>query len=470
MERTVVVMQSGNLSVRREEVVQSAVGLLSDVLPGLSGWLDAAPVVVLSEAPTELADLIAPLSGGIVIGRRLGGKTPGDLPVAMLIDALSSPAATRWEMRIQRALVSRSEEPASWAGCLLRPGETRARVREQIAALDALRCWLVVTPTRPDLKARLTKTMLKLMFAPEPVGVVLSEVVTEATQRAWLDLSGRGEASWERQRSGFLGHVELIGDLFGPLLIAEAAAAAGLDAAPLLARVLASRVGEGIRYYRDCPELPHDADDAAALLIAARACPSAMIPASLCLEAEAVLSEAVSEDGVVSTWIVRGQGPAAGWLGSHCAGVAARVVLATSSVVGGRWLAGLAERDGGWIATHYPCRILTTGLVLRALAPLRADPGIAAAHDAGADWLAAQQEADGTIGGTALSTAVALRAGVLSEQGTAEAAAALVLHQRWDGQWPQAPLFICPHPGDRMQPFASPALSTAIVLAALSGM
>jgi hypothetical protein len=449
--------------------VRVGVELLSQELPGLSAWLDAAGASPPPDAPPELADLIAPLSGGIALGRRLLGETPGDLPVAMLIDALCDRPPTRWIRAIQQALIARSGEPLAWAGCLLRPEGIRARLAGQLDDLTALCDWLRRLPTRPELQSALQKALLSLMWARPAAPVRLQDALVDARSRAVLDLSGRGEGAWERQRSGFLGHSELIGDLFGPLVVVEAAAAAGLDAGGLLERVLAGRAGEGIRYYRGCPELPHDADDAAAILLAARAVPSVGIPPSLRAAAEAVLAEAVDAEGAVSTWIVRGQGPT-DWLGPRCVGVAARVVLATGSARSGRWLAGQAQADGGFTATHYPSRVIATALVLRALAPLRSDPAIAAAHAAAAAWLEASRSPDGMLGDSALSTAAALRAGVLSASGTAEAVAALLVRQRWDGQWPEAPLFICPHPFERMRPFSSPMISTAVALAALAGV
>lgn len=302
--------------------------------------------------------------------------------------------------------------------------------------------------------------------------------LARTTSDRWAHAPG----SREVQRSGFLGQRELTGDLFVPLWIAEVLRRSGRDPGPDLEKVVELRPDGDIRYYRDCPTLPWDADDAAAVLLAWGAGPGWSGVAL----ARAVLLAALDVDGAVRTWVTdpdhperRPVGP---WLGPVCNGVAARALRAMAADAAfepavvqrtARWLAARAEPDGGFLGEHYPSRVLVTALVLEALADAETDDGAAAsAVERAAAWLAREQRPDGAIGRSALETGAALlalhRAGPLDGELATAAAGFLVGSQRWDGTWPESDLYLCPHPRGAIRPFRCATLASAMAFSALS--
>ena len=305
----------------------------------------------------------------------------------------------------------------------------------------------------------------------------------EAVRLARLTCDGwaHGTGSREVQRSGFLGRSELIGDLFVPLWIAEVLGRGGLDVTSARERVAQLRPDGDIHYYRDCSALPWDADDAAAVLLA--------FPGGSrwrgVARARAVLRAAVKGDGAVRTWVADpdrpDRRPAGPWLGPVCNGVSARALRAMvidgdfESGITARtaiWLAARSEPDGGYLGTHYPTRVLTTALVLEALAGTGGggDPVRDAAERA-ATWLRGEQRRDGAIGRSALETGAAVlslaAAGQLDDDAPVAAAGDQVGSPRGDRPWPEADVYLCPHPGGAIRPFRSGTLASALALSAL---
>jgi hypothetical protein len=378
-----------------------------------------------------------------------------------------------------------------------------------VAELDRMRRRLVAGAGGPDrvvaaLLDRARDRLLMGALAPDPTPAreVLSEAMatTLSVGRTALGLDGRLAGAHEIQRSGFLDGAEWIGDLFGPMLVIGWAARAGMEVADACERVLASRQGRDLRHYRDCPQLPHDADVAAAVLdglaVSERVGEGGKWARG---QARSILAAATDDDGEVRTWVDRpGDLPRVAdhrWLGPTCSGVGGRALAAMAGDVGGfgdprvkavaGWLGARADDDGGFTGVHYPERVVATSLALSGLvaARRRLGPG----HGLGspiaraAGWLVERQQPDGRMGGGALATAMAVLAvdeafrcaavdapaDTLAEP-WADALALLALTQRWDGGWPAEGLYPCPHPGGRVERFGAVALTTAASLAALT--
>ncbi len=307
-----------------------------------------------------------------------------------------------------------------------------------------------------------------------------------ALARRSADTWARDPRSLEIQRSGFLGHAELIGDLFVPLLVVEALHGAGIDGGETLDALVAERPQGDLRYYRDCSDLPWDCDDAAAVLIV-HALTGGLRDWPGLEQARKVLAAARDAEGGFRTWIAdpdRPDLPVVGpWLGPICSAVAARGLRAMAvdpgfgavEVTGSAtWLAARVQPDGGFLGAHYPSRVLATATVLESLVVAAGGREVAWAGTAegAADWLAAQQGTDGAIGGSAHETAAALlaldRAGRLDPALARGAVAFLVGTQRWDGTWPETDVYLCPHPAGAIRPFRSVTLASAVVLEALT--
>jgi hypothetical protein len=299
------------------------------------------------------------------------------------------------------------------------------------------------------------------------------------------------QEAWEFQCGEVFGQGAPVGDLFTPLVILEAMAAAGEDIRQPLSAAFARRRGIGIRYYRNAPRMPLDADSAAAVINAA-SCAAVVEPEwnPILDEARAVLAAALQDDGALHTWValpgVPQDYPLEQGLGFLCSGVAGRALdailrdekLARTLPVEAaiRWLIQRAEADGGFSAVHYPDRVVATSIVVMALVRAKGMGLLSAAQreatERAIEWLSSQQRPSGRIGSGTLSTAYALwalsTAGRCSLSRVADAAAALVHAQRWDGGWPEEPYFLCPYPDGSMRPFGSASLTTAMARMALT--
>jgi hypothetical protein len=416
-----------------------------------------------------------------------------------------------------RAEIHRTLIRAAGAGehgaCLLDPTDRRRWTAlaspPALAELDRVRRRLEGELEKPD---RVAATMLDgardrlLMGAlapePPPPGELLASALATALAAGVmaLELDGRLAGAHELQRSRFLDGDEWVGDLFGPLLVIGWAARAGLAVGDACERVLAPRQGRDLRHYRDCPELPHDADVAAAVLDGLAVSERAGAGGEWARgRARAILAAATGDDGEIQTWVdLPGDPPRLAdhrWLGPTCSGVGGRALGAMAVDVEGfddervaavaGWLCGRADTDGGFTGVHYPERVVATSLALAGLAAARCrlGPGLGLGTRIAltAGWLVDQQRADGCIGGGPLATAMAVLAvddafhcasldpsvDELAEP-WADVLARLALTQRWDGGWPADGLYLCPHPGGRVDRFGARALTTAACLAALA--
>jgi hypothetical protein len=349
---------------------------------------------------------------------------------------------------------------------------------------------------RRQLDHRLRRAKEALFFRFPEISAAtegLSDRVAAALARAEqaLELGGGCRRAWEVQRSGFLGRDLLLGDLFLPLIVLDAAGQGGLDVAPALTELLAGRRDDGLRYYRDCPEMPFDADVGAAVLLAARrVTPTARLPQALLRQARAIVRASIDNQGSVATWVcLPGEPepvPYDRWPGQRCAAVAARVVqalcedpsLVSPDELGhcAETLADQADDDGGFTGVFYPSRTVTTSLALRALQLL--PPTLHDRHSLEQvrrgcrRWLLAQQGPDGSLGQHELDGAHALLAlahePIPPAAALTEGVAALVGRQKCDGTWAGADYFLCPHSITGMSPIGNRAVTTALALNALA--
>ncbi|MBI4705352.1 MAG: hypothetical protein HY744_29960 [Deltaproteobacteria bacterium] len=477
-----------------------------DELP-LEAWLEEAACAGVTCAADPLAPALAPASRLAAqlgaLGLSAGARGATVLELALLVDALSpeAPPDARAALRVRRALLRASGSPLDHAAALLDDSG-----RLHLALLGRPACAALVREAAirrvgpnagsllGELEARIGRLQMAglavLARAPAPVRMLAERIERAGTLgRRGLALGGGCRAAWDINRSGLLGRAKLVGDLFGPLVALEAAAQAGLDVCAPLREVAARRAGDGLRYFHDFPAMPHDTDDAAALLLAARRCGGAgVVPKDLLHQARRVLRAATGPGGGIHTWVALPDDDATAaperWLGEHCAGVAGRVLWAMTGRAAARsgkrlaqsaaWLAGQADADGGFSGVFYPSRIVTTGLVVQGLGAARCwlPPEAEAALSRALAWLGAAQAADGSFGAGALETASAVRAlaqcSALDAATAGEAAAFLVRSQRWDGCWPPDDHYLTPYPSRTVGPVGSACVSTALCLCALA--
>lgn len=429
------------------------------------------------------------------------------LQLAALIDGLDSELQeTQWSvaLEVRRRLIHQCCSPFAYADRLLagmqrcdawlgQPGPVALARRvaqclvEHSAGSDEDLC--------KDLESKLAQCLRKLQMgvlvtvedAQSPKSHFLRSV-KRAVDLGWsaLDLSERCSSAWEVQRSNFLGREELVGDLFTPLVVVDFVSQTGRDVESLLREVNEARVSDGIRYYRECHEMPYDIDDAAAMIIAVHCAPG-VVAESLVETARRVIEHASCDGGCLSTWVVlddnRVEPPPEKWFGNTCVGAAARALRAAAiDDIWSRsrlretmkWFLSLRDDDGGFTSVHYPSRVATTSLAVEALVKLEKRLGqeVGEVVDETAQWLERQQNPSGGIGENALETAMAVlalhSARKLSEYSAADAAAFLIKSQRWDGRWPDAPFFLCPYPTGQMGRFGRSAITTAAALTALN--
>ncbi len=429
------------------------------------------------------------------------------LELALIRDALDperSPMDTATRL-LHRAWLRTDEAPCEHAACLLRRGvglrwallgrpSLGASIAERAAELAA-RLPASLHPIGHALVGELAQLRTNLAWTamaarlgqPEPSELLMRSV--DAAVQLWNPtpaLRERCMASWERQRAGVLGHRPLEGDLFVPLLLLEAMARAGIEVRGDISAQLEGRLGDGIRYYSSSHWMPHDADDAGAVLACwqlAGLDQGELEP--LAEEARAVLGAARQPDGAIRTWVelpgTKADPPADQWFGPICCGVAARALrgatltrawelaaLAESAA----WLGGLADEDGGFTSSYYPSRTVSTALVVEALATPGTTEALApdALREAVA-WLRRQQRPDGSWEGGVEATAAAVMAldmaGSLTPALAADAAAWLVTAQREDGSWRGGDFMLCPQGDGELGPFGDRGLASAMAAAAL---
>ena len=425
------------------------------------------------------------------------------LQLALLMDCLDCLGSEPPQVAavVQRALIEATSAPAEQAGCLLAQGEQRRpALLARPSAVELLRSTASLLLARTGASdhpfaVALEKRLLALRLAGLRYARVAPASLEEATQAAQRRapvqalLADGCSAGWEIQRSGLLDRPLLHGDLFFPLIMVEAAARAGLHAAPALASIGLRRREIGLRYYRELPQMPLDADDASALLVATAAC-DVRDQHGLQAQARRVLAAALQADGSVHTWVELAGQPAPPppdpWHGMGCAGVVARSLRALSLPAldtgpdllrrCAGWLAAQAAPDGSYTGSYYPSRALTTALVLEGLAAAKArdaldDEGSTALQRA-ATWLSGQQLPTGVIGGGALDTASALlaldAAGSLPAALACAAAAFLVSSQQGDGLWPADDFVIAPRGDGQLGAAGSAPVTTLMALAGLA--
>lgn len=478
-------------------------GAAPDVLP-LARWLEG------DACADRVRDGLAPARSLAAALRALGSPVgPAEtalLELALLADGLdpAAPPASPVVLGLRRAALVEGGGPCDHAAALLdstgrthlallgRPG-CAAAIRTAATALREA-AGEVAAPLAEQVDRQALGLQLAGLAAlaslPEPAAALLAAIDRAAALgRAALDLRGRCRAAWDVNRAELDRFGELVGDLFEPLLALDAARRAGLGVSRPLAAIGRARArdGGGMRYFRRCPEMPEDADCAAALLVCAST--ARLGPDALVARARRVLEAALRPDGRIGTWVSLPEDPATlafdGWAGHECEGVAGRVLRALSLDRAAwppgtitrlaSWLAGCAGPDGGFSSAYYPSRVVATSLVIEGLAAARAavDPGpdVAARLGAAVTWLGGRQGPAGAIGDTLLETAAAAlalaEAGALAPRCAAEAAAALVAGQRNDGAWPAASCYLTASPGGALRPTGSAALSTALALAVL---
>ena len=287
--------------------------------------------------------------------------------LASLIDALAPGNESEVAVGVRGELLHRFGGPFDHAIALLR--DTPRRQLALLGRPDASRGVAELAralapdgdPRVAEVEDRLsTAGMASLVLAAElaePAARLLEAGrATLARARPAVEAATRdgARATREIQRSGLLGEAELVGDLFGPLVVADALARAGEGASRLLLEILERR--ETLTFYRGA-SMARDADDAAAMILVARA-HAATHP--LVEEARGVLALARHDDGRIDTWVdlpgVETAAPAASWIGKECAGVAGRALAAmavdaerfddAAVASSAAWLAGLAGHDG----------------------------------------------------------------------------------------------------------------------------
>ena len=186
--------------------------------------------------------------------------------------------------------------------------------------------------------------------------------------------------------------------------------------------MLSARDEDGLRYYRDCLEMPFDADVAAqVLLVAARLREPGAIAERLLSQARHILAAASRPTGEVLTWVaLPGEPPPRpfdDWPGWDCPAVTGRVLRARVEAEGAgsvpAWsrcaerLAQRADPDGGFSGAWYPSRIVTTALVVQGLAAAakRNAPSVVCSALAEArQWLLQRVGSEGAESPTALET------------------------------------------------------------------
>lgn len=489
---------------------------LPDRLP-LQDWLDSAVWRAQRDPESTCAGPASWLPCATILAqdlRALGvlpreSGAPPLLELALLTDGLD-PGATGTsplQRDLHRRLLRSDQAPADHAACCLRTGEPLRWPllgHPELSARIAARAAELLDELEPSLlpaghatlvaldehRLRLGWAAMAARLSQSRPSTLLAEALACAT--ALVDpapfLAHRCQAAWERQRAGVLGHGPLEGDLFVPLLMIEALARAGFHASGSLREILEARLDQGLRYYRNSHWMPHDADDAAAVLLALGATGSTLNGLER-LEAQAleVLAEASSPDGAIRTWVqLPGQHadpPPAKWHGQDCIGVAARALRALLTRANyapaelqrcAAWLAGRADPDGGFTSDYYPERVVTTGLVVEALAACQA-AGLTGAWrtslDTASAWLLHQQRPDGSWPGGAEACASAMlaldAAKRLPPATAADGAAWLARTQRWDGTWAAGAFMLCPQGDGQLGPFGNVALASAMALAAL---
>jgi hypothetical protein len=478
----------------------------------LEGWLELAALQGLGDPPVEDDDpfiipAVARLARALeTLGAMPAGEGPRALlSLALLTDALDErsdpPSAT---VRAVHRLLLRSDElPQAHAACLLRKGaplrwaalgepEQSARISRlahRLAAVTPQDQAATTEATLAELEQRrhalAWATLAARAQLPSPAALLdgaLERAVRLADPSPFL--VDRCRAAWEIQRGDVLGHGPVEGDLFLPLLLLEALTRAGQQRRGDLLALLRGRRGQGIRYYRNSPWLPHDTDVAGAVLLAlpdAEDTPADLIP--LRDEALAVLALGRQEDGSIHTWVQlpgqRADAPPEAWFGQTCAGVAARASRAAATArawppealaESAAWLASLADEDGGHSSAYYPSRAVTTALVLEALAAMpKTAPD---ALERAAAWLEAHQALDGSWEGNTEATASAVlaldAADRLRPAVAAEAAAWLVRAQGCDGTWTGADFMINTQGDGELGPFGCTPLASAMAVAGLA--
>jgi hypothetical protein len=457
-----------------------------------------------------LAPLEALVEQLVALGLSDLEQAQAPLRLAAFIDGLDPKEGAREPASIvaevQRRLLRCSGEPLAQAVALLGGFERRRALMGRPEAVDLARAigaslaerspeamTSVVGELMASLDRRLRKLQMAELLGPRREAGLADELLgpldrARSLGRRSISFDRRCREAWEIQRSGLLGRDELEGDLFVPLLVLELGARAGLDVAEPLRQVVAPRLEQGLRYYRDLPQMPNDVDDAAELLILSRLVPE-VVPELLLKQARMIISLGRQPGGDLATWVELPGEPTGWnkerWFGPSCLGVTARALRAAA--LDGLWttaqliesVEGLVagrDRDGGYTGVHYPSRIATTALVVMALVEVSRWTGAELTEPLGeaVRWLSGQQRPSGSMGKSSLETALAVialgEAGELSLPVAGDAAAWLIRGQRWDGLWPGAPIFLCPYPDGSMRAFEAPMLSAAAALAALEAV
>jgi len=503
---------TGLLTHTRRALAALAPDLNLTALP-LEGWVELAVQRSVHSPETSGSE------GWLPAATSLGGQLqalavlpPGPqalalLELALLTDGLDPDSACLGALQrdLHRRVLSNDRAPMDHASCLLRQGaplrwallghphhsaRIATRAEDLLHAVEPAHA-----PAAHAIHAALEQQRTRLSWAamtarlsqPDPASLLLEAMdraETLATPAPFL--RDRCQAAWEQQRAGVLGRAPLAGDLFVPLLMLEALAWAGFDHQQWVHELLSARLSQGLRYYRDCPWMPHDADDAAAVLLVA---PEHQGLDTLRDEAMEVLRIAQQPSGAIHTWVQlpghQAEPSPDSWYGQICAGVAARALRAmlacpdefSTEQLGATttWLQGLAESDGGFEGVYYPCRVVCTGLVVMALAAVhaldRSDGPLSATLKSACHWLMAQQDLDGSWRGGVEATASAVlaleAANSLAPPSAADAAAWLARTQQWDGSWAGGEFMLCPQGDGELGPFGNRALASAMALAAL---
>ncbi len=291
---------------------------------------------------------------------------------------------------------------------------------------------------------------------------------------------------WEVQRWGFLETPTLYGDIFNPLLVMEALAAAGQDISSPLSKVLNKTAADGWHYYSNTTKIPTDTDDLGQAL---------QLSVNLNHSTETLFSQPLQtllinldDSGKCPTWLSDQDMHTPeiiekAWFGNECVAVMANLYyglahydaerFAPQITQGIHYLIELYNPNlPGWQGVYYSSQCYTNYLVARLLRKQNASfdfelmtQTLLEKQLLNGSWQESPQE-------TAFSVLLLCETTtkVFSQERHKSlqiALAYLIDTQIFEGSWPGECLFIRPGKGARYESFAHPKITSSFCLRAL---
>lgn len=310
-----------------------------------------------------------------------------------------------------------------------------------------------------------------------------------ATDRAIRFLNEHGplfRESWDNHRWGLFDQQEVIGDLFGPAIIADVLTSVGQPCPEVVDHVIARCDTDGWRYFPGQKMTACDADDLGQMmtLLIAHGGQAGRAAIDRALAAALPYCQAI---GRLPVWIYTDETAVApgSWPGDDCAGSIASGLYGLAQLNLPAWqpiltatvnnLLAAVGADGLWRSFMYPAPYVCTQLVVRGLLAqrpyctvdlqARIDTALAEVRT----HLSQTQRLDGGWG-SPQESAAALSCWLLlgaDPVGVQAAVAYLEGFQLTDGSWPMEPFFVTTCPTTPPPMFSSRLLTTALCLRAL---